>query len=502
MEFDKNYGRIFCCGNPETKKAVLPVECSMILPDYFPDVMKILRYTAKTVKSPVFSEGGKETVSGNINIEVNYISEEGELCSCSQLQPFSHSFECTENIMAAEADVSVGEVGCKAVNKRRIDLHGSIDIVLKTLCGEEKKVLSSAEGAGAVTKNENIETVSFIGEFYKNFTLEEKGELGYGKPSFGKILRSSATAEVTECHVIQDKIVTKGEVKAEILWVPEEPSESGENGPFLSKFSFPVSRMVDAKGILLTDICDASYEADFPEITPSDDGQNVNVKIKVGIFARVYRKDEFKYISDMFSTEYETKTEKGKIAVINGAFPISVTEPFFEKFDLPETAEKILDIWTENNFSKISAEGKICLNIKLCLFAKDPDGTPAYFEKLVEKELESPAKGKNIVFSNLSVKNKNTEFVLNGDKKAEVSSEIIIDGTIYTCLSTETIAECSLSTEKKIEHGDFAMILCFAEKGEKIWDVAKRYSVSAENIMKENNISEEILSEKKMIIIA
>ncbi len=502
MELDTNYGKVFCCGNSEAKKAAVPVDCSIILPDYFPDVMKILRYTAKTVKSPVFSEGGTETVSGNINIEVSYVSEEGELCSCSQIQPFSHSFECGKNIAAAEADISVGEIGCRAVNKRRIDLHGNIEIILRTVCGEEKRIISSIDGAGTVSKTENLETVSVLGEFYKNFTLEEKKELGYGKPPFGKILRSSAVGEVTECHVIQDKIVTKGEIKAEVLWVPEEDSESEENGPFLSKFSFPISRMVDAKGILLTDICDASYETDFPEIIPTDDGQNIILKIKVGIFARVYRKENFKYISDMFSTEYETKCETEKISVINEAFPLSVTEPFFEKFDLPETAEKIIDIWIENDSSRISPEGKICFSVKLCLFAKDSDGMPVYFERTIEKEIGSPAKEKNIVFHNLSVKVKNGEFVLGGERRAEISADMIIDGTVYISLSTETVTECNMSTEKKIEHGDFAMILCFAEKDEKVWDIAKKYRVSAERIMKENNISEEILTEKRMIIIS
>ena len=105
MELEKNFCKIFCCNIPDVKKAVIPVECSMILPDYFPDVMKILRYTAKTVKSPVSMKDGVRTVSGSVNIEVSYVSEEGELCSCSQLQPFSHGFDCGENVALAEAEV-------------------------------------------------------------------------------------------------------------------------------------------------------------------------------------------------------------------------------------------------------------------------------------------------------------------------------------------------------------------------------------------------------------
>ena len=498
MELDTDFCKVFCCEIPEVKKAVIPVECSMILPDYFPDVMKILRYTAKTGKFPVLNENGTETVSGNISIEVSYVSEEGELCSCSQLQPFSQSFDCGENIAAAEAEVAVSEIGCRAVNKRRIDLNGNIEISLHAVCGEEKKALSLAKGAGTVCKTESEEAVVFAGEFYKNFSIEEKGELGYGKPPFGKILRSAAFGEVTECHVIQDKIVTKGEVRVEMLWAGEN---SGENGIFLSKFSFPVSRMVEAKGILLTDICDAKYEADFPEITPLEDGQSVIVKLKIGISARVYRKERADFISDMFSTDYELKTEREKMSFIGKAFPISKTEQFSEKIDLPETAETVMDIWTENGALKFSSDGKAFFETKVCLFAKDSDGTPVYFEKAFERKADVLQTEENIVFQSLSVLPKNTDFVLIGDKKAEISSEILIDGTAFSSLSTETVKNCSLSTENKIEHGDFSVLLCYAEKGEKVWDIAKRHRSSVERIMTENDLSEETISERRMLVI-
>ncbi len=499
MELDTSFRKVFCCGNPEEKKALIPVDCSIILPDYFPDVMKILRYTAKTVKFPVVSEGGAETVSGNVNIEVNYVSEEGELCSCSQLQPFSHSFECSGNIAAAEADVYVGEMGCRAVNKRRIDLHGSIEAVLRIISSEEKSFVSSAKGAGAVCKEESTETVMMAGEFFKSFTLEEKGELGYGKPSFGKILRSSAFAEVTECHVIQDKIVTKGEIRVNLLWNPE--TETEEEGPFLSNFVFPVSRMVDAPGILMTDICDARFETDFPEISPSEDGQNVNIKVKTGIFARVYRKEQANFVVDMFSTDFETGTEKEKFSVISEAIPVSDSETFFEKFELPETAETVTDIWLEPEIPEITAEGKILLGAKLCMFAKDGDESPVYFEKMLTKEIASPAAGKNIVFHNLSAGIKSTEFSAGKDKNAEVSASVLIDGTLYSALSTEAITSCSINPERKIEHGGAAMVFCFAEKGEKIWDIAKKYGASLESIASENGIFGDVLSEKTMLVI-
>ena len=52
MELDITKCSVVCCGTPDEKKAVLPVECSMILPDYYPDVMKILRYSAGHCRRP------------------------------------------------------------------------------------------------------------------------------------------------------------------------------------------------------------------------------------------------------------------------------------------------------------------------------------------------------------------------------------------------------------------------------------------------------------------
>ena len=501
MDFDVAVRRAFCCGNSDEKKAVLPVECSIILPDYFPDVMKILRYTAKAVKSPVITENGRETVHGTVNIEVNYVSEDGELCSCSQLQPFSHAFECAGKISAAEAEVSVGELGCRAVNQRRIDLHGSIEILIRTFSFDEKEIVSSAKGAGTVIKGEEKETVVITGEYIKEFTLDETAEVGYGKPQIGKVIRSSAFAEVTECHVIQDKIVTKGEVRIGVLWKPEENGEETEEETCFSEFTFPVSRMVDADGILMTDICDARYDAGFPEIVSISDGRAFGIKVKIGIFARAYRKENLSCIKDMFSSEYEMKTEKEKISFINEAVPISFTENIFEKPELPESAESVTDIWTEVSSPKITIEGKISFSVKICMFAKDGEGNPLYFEKILEKELDSPAVGKEIAFYNLSSGIRKGEFTFGRGGKAEVSSEVLIDGTVYTSLSTNVIASCSIDENKRIERGSAAMIFCYAEKGEQVWDIAKKYKAPIENILSENGITGEILTEKTMLVI-
>ncbi len=499
MEIDVNTKKIFCSNGFEEKKATLPVECSIILPDYFPDVMKILRYTAKTVKSPIVSDAAGETVSGNVSVEVSYVSEEGELCSCSRLQPFSHTFDCG-NIAAAEAEITVGEMGCRAVNKRRIDLSGSIEAVLRTLSGEELPFVSEISGGDCVCKKESSETVIPVGEFCKSFTVEEKGELGYGKEPFGKVLRASAFGEITECHVIQDKIVTKGEAKITLLW-ESEPDQNGEASTYKSNFSFPISRMLEAEGILLTDICDARYEAQIPEVTPTDGGQNVSIKLKIEIFARVYRKVNCEYITDMFSTSCESKSETAKLSIINEAVPVSFTENILEKIDLPESAETVTDIWPELGTPYIKDGTKLGFSVKLCMFAKDESENPLYFEKTYEREVNLSVKPSPIAFWNIALGVKNEDFSFEHGKSAEFTCDVLIDGTVYTGLSTEALTSCNLSTDKKFDRDSAAIILYYAEKDENLWDIAKHYRAKIEDIKSENSLLDDILPKKTMLVI-
>ena len=46
-----------------------------------------------------------------------------------------------------------------------------------------------------------------------------------------------------------------------------------------------------------------------------------------------------------------------------------------------------------------------------------------------------------------------------------------------------------------------AMTLYFAKKGESVWDIAMRYNTRADDIMKQNELTADILPSPKMLII-
>ncbi len=498
MEFETTESKVLCCRAAETKTAILPVEVSMILPDYYPDVMKILRYTAKAISLPVGSEENGETVSGSVQIEVNYLSEEGELSFCHQVQPYQHTFPKEGATMAAEALATVTEVGCRAVSKRRIDVHGVLNLELRTLAAEEKSFLSAVEGNGFVSRGDVGDYTLITGEYYKAITFEDDGELGYGKPEIGKILRSSATASITECHVIQDKIVTKGEVNVKILWTPEQEEDKTL---YTSDFHFPLSRILDAEGTDPQDICDAFYIADFPELTPSESGTSVHVKGKIGIFARVYRKNEVRFLTDAFSTDFENKVNSGDFSVVGDPVPVETRESIYEQME-NTSGEDVVDFWVETEKTPfLNEENKIETLLKLCLFVRDEEGELTYREKELKKTFDVPGVERETAFYNLEATVLSEDLRSTRGGNTELSAEILVDGTIYPARQFRAVTDCAIDTEKTIPKKASGLLLYYGEAGENIWEIAKTHRTSYERILSENDLSDTVLSERKMLVI-
>lgn len=499
MEFETTESKVLCCRAAETKTAILPVEVSIILPDYYPDVMKILRYTAKANTFPVSSEESGETVSGNVQIEVNYLSEEGELNFCHQIQPYQHTFSKEGTVIAAEATAAVAEVSCRAVSKRRIDIHGVLNLELRTLAAEEKSFLSAVEGNGFVSRGDTADYTVINGEYYKAITFEDDGELGYGKPEIGKIIRSSMAASVSECHVIQDKIVTKGEVTVKILWTPEQENETGTL--YTSDFHFPLSRILDAEGTDPKDICDAFYLVDFPELTPSETGTSVHVKGKIGIFARVYRKNEVRYLTDGFSADYDSRVENGDFSVIGIPIPIEMRENIYEQVETAN-GEEVVDFWLETGkMPFLNEENKVEMVLKFCLFVKNEDGEYSYREKELEKVFVVSGLEREAMFYNLSMTVLSEDFRSTRGGNTELSTEILVDGTIYSSDSFQAVTACSVNEERPVPKNSSGLLLYYAEKGEDLWEIAKNHRTSFERILSENGLSDTVLSERKMLVI-
>ena len=95
---------------------------------------------------------------------------------------------------------------------------------------------------------------------------------------------------------------------------------------------------------------------------------------------------------------------------------------------------------------------------------------------------------------------KSFAYVENDSSSAELRIDCCYKGFLFSDTEKNiltTIEPDSLSFTKEADK----MILYFAEKNERIWDISKKYKVSPEALMKNNGLTEDVLKEPLMLKI-
>ncbi len=88
------------------------------------------------------------------------------------------------------------------------------------------------------------------------------------------------------------------------------------------------------------------------------------------------------------------------------------------------------------------------------------------------------------------------------EKRIEVRTELLITGDAYDNASL-TAVSCAKADDGKQRKKDdnSSLILYFADDGEDVWNIARDYCTSVTQVRRENDLSDDIIHGKKMIMI-
>ncbi|MDE5792595.1 MAG: hypothetical protein K2H66_03620 [Oscillospiraceae bacterium] len=94
----------------------------------------------------------------------------------------------------------------------------------------------------------------------------------------------------------------------------------------------------------------------------------------------------------------------------------------------------------------------------------------------------------------------NCSYTLSGSSEVILKTELRMEGTVTHCTETEVLSDIEI--QEDTEHDkNFALKLYFGRAQERIWENAKRCNTIVEDIMEENELTQEYLSENSMLLI-
>ncbi len=494
---------IICTEYGQTK-----AESDLIVPDAKPDIAKILQICPRVAITQKNCQQNKAYIQGIIYVTVIYVPEdETKIKSMQTTIDFSHTVNAKDaeakDHICAEAEID--SIDYSIVNSRKISLKFGIDIEVKVCRISAAALPTGIEDENIQTKTSPYRLTCSSPEEEQDFRFRDRLEIPSGKPDVSEIIKVSAVCQSDSIQYSGGHMNISGNIAVSALYL-----DSGEHICALEE-ALPFSETIE--GLTLPDgECEGSYiikeaECDV-EKNPDGLGRIINLNFLIcGTFC-VFENIETNAICDAFGTEkpvnitknsYKVETVSEK-SVAQIAHKETVTIPDY----LPEIQKmcdctglaRITDISVDNG--KIYINGEILSNI---IYLPSDEGCPAgmshisSFSQCAEFSLPSPD-----CICEAKAKLDHIGYNITSEKSFELRFIISLTVTVLKSNTVEIIDNIDIDEAGEAVNLPFAVVY-FPEGNETVWDIAKRYSVTPETIIKCNSLSNETLIKGQKIHI-
>ena len=481
------------------------VECDMILPDYCPDVVKILKCSVTPVILSTQLSGDRIEAEGTASIRLYYLSEGGALHCYEQKYPFEKSAELKETPLrpVAEASASLDYVNCRAMSQRRVDIRGAVTVHLRVEGQKEQSVVGSAQGGGVCLHSRDFTVTRLTGAVSRQFSIREEMDPVPGNPPIDSILHARGCAALTEYKVISGKIVAKGELRLQILCRSQGDGEGTTEGPVTMDYRLPISQILDVDGAEEGSRCQVSFEPADIVVTLKNEGAPGEEKISLSALlfarARVYDNMEISLADDCYSTQYACTYAAAPMRLEQTSAMVDERRQQRASVELPEEVSgEVISLWGDISTVTLTEEG-LAAQLDLHLLACDSEGTPVYFERSLELPVPVPLQpGEEM--ADPAIQLEEIGYTRSGDH-LELSCDLRVTCRRVISNIFSAIQEINIDEGRPNPPRTAALTIFFARKGESLWEIARQYSTSMEAIMEENSLAEDVLTENRMLMI-
>lgn len=484
-----------------------PLECDVLLPDYCPDIQKILRCEVVPSLLSRSVAGDRLAVDGVAVAHLYYLDENNCLRHAEYKIPYTKTIELRgePSCPSIQISQSIDYFNCRAVSARRVDMRGAVSISLKVCAQTEQEIVCGAQGGGLQLCSERIENTVQLPETVRQLSIREDLELGYGKPAIGGVVRCCAAAEVTDYKAISGKLVAKAELNLRILYQCEDDPVHLE----MMEYTLPVSQVVDLDGVDEDCICSLRYELCSLDVTAKHnaDGESriFGVEAVLGACACAWRKVTLEGCCDCYSTICECKQTIRQVPLLRLLDVVSEACMYKETLDLPAGTKTIIDLWctpsgitTRPEPDCVTVSGKL----NICMFAYDHDGQTVYIEQThsFSQKIAVREAYETLLFSP-QVRAQNATFTMSSQEKLEVRCSLRITGSLCSQYRKTVICDIVLDESHPKERQENMLYLYYASEQEQVWEIAKRYNTSVEAIQQGNQLEDAVLDSSKMLLI-
>lgn len=467
-------------------------EQASALPDYYPPILRVVRTAGHAWVTEVREQAGVVQVFGEAALTLLYQTEDEKgLCSYALTLPFSHSFSLPEGCSGrANAVAGVPNVTCRLTSARRVTFKVSLPVTLTVNGEQELGGPSPAEGMHYLVKPMPMRVL--MGEASRKTHISETVECERLPVA---ALETKGCAVVTELAAAGGKTLVRGELTVHTLYVTREDDVG------VACHTFPLSQLLDLPfGEEIDQEVKIGVGAVAVEVGESMNGGRgrLSFDIDLAITAIATTTRTCDLICDAFCATHactlSRDTTQSSVLAERTRGTAEVMLP------LPEDPEggSVLDVVAvlpalsaKVEGGKLTMEGECALTL---LVAED-GGRIRSREVTLPLQITRPCNGTG----RAEVCARPWSAIPAGDG---VRLVLRYELALWQETSVDYLCSAAPDESKPLPSLERAPVtVYFAEAGEAVWDIAKKYRISPGAIRKANALDGEQLKENCRLLI-
>jgi len=482
-------------------------DVDLTLPDYCPDIEKILKCAlTPKIQSKALS-GGQLQIDGVCVVSVLYVeSGKKTIRCCEHSVTFSQSFTVRDE---GENDIVLTKtkseyINCRALSPRRMVIHGAFSLYAKVIAVQKNELYAPPKEQNLEILTQNMRLADLKSNCQEQFTVSEEISVA-DKPPVEAVLYSKVTAGVTDAKAVSGKLMLNGEIGVRLFYLTN--LETGETAKL--DYLLPFSQIIDCAGmgddtdnLICCEVL--SYDIRLKNDVLSDKPA-IAFDAALCVSAQGYLSAAEQVVTDAFSTEFAAAPQFCPLKSVAQARAVSDTfmEKLTAKIDNAKIS-KVLDIYADFvTLDAAPAEGglKAKGKINLCILALNEENFPVFVERSCEYERPLPsAEGCNLMLFDCA-RVLSISYRLSDENSIDIRCELKIEGGALQSETTDAVCGVEIFEDRPVSRDGCALVLYFASAGEKLWEIAKAHSTKPALLLSENAPVEAVLDSDKMLLI-
>ncbi|MBQ6552120.1 MAG: DUF3794 domain-containing protein [Clostridia bacterium] len=484
------------------EKSECRLETEVYLPDYLPDVQKLLRSEIIPRVASRDMLAGRITIEGEAEIRIFYKSSDDSVSCAVTHKEFSHTFAVSEP--DADYDVSTETVGSinsvRASGPRKIAVKAEITT---SVIAVKKSVLQIVETVsnGIEARKERISAISNAESSEREIRVTEEIELPETLPEISALLYAEAKAKVADATVSNGRFVIKGDLTV-------KPVCLASDGKLVDcEFSFPVSHIFDIPNLDEGYVCDAELQivSVYAEAEQSSEGKNrvIDCEVVMNAILHAYKTSEYEIITDVFSPCSELTEEYVEAKYLTCYDFYHDEKNVKGQIKTENAVSSIINVYTSPRIMRVSADNG-CLKAEGIVNADIiyvSDGSGVCSKKAdIPFEFSFPYNCDFQLRCETNVSVAAVSYNISGENSVDLRCDVAIKASVCAERRLRVVSEVASAGEKE-SCGRCPIILYFAESGESAWDISKKYGASFSEVISENTLDGDEITTAKMLII-